>query len=813
MCLLVGLWVQTTANNIQVSNVNVRGRDLSAGANNASNFVMVRFNISWENSWRSESGPSNWDAAWVFAKFRVGRINPTFTNVSSSGTTVTVNSTALLRAGMPVSVTSGTGAFASNTVISSITNSTQFVVSATPSTPLSGAAIECSRIWEHARLHSSGHTASSGSTIENGLASPFSPFNSTTNPVLGVFMYRSSAGFGNVAYNGMQLRWNYGANGLSDNAPVTVQVFAIEMVYVPGGVDFNVGGGGGVSAFTSTTINTALATTAPSGAGSMGGAAGGYPSGQNSPANASWPNGYNSIYCMKYEISQGQYRDFLNTLSYRQQDTRTATAPSSAVGTGALSNSARNGIDVQTSGVAASFTPAVYACNLDADASFNESVDGEWIGCNFLSFMDGSAYLDWAGLRPMTELEFEKICRGNQPAVTSEYAWGTTSVVGNPVISNGGTNTEGTSTTGANAAYGNSPLTGPMRVGSFAGPSTSREQAGATYYGVMDMSGNLYERIVNIATIEGRDYTGIHGDGLLSNAGNANTASWPGLASGEVTDASGSGFKGGMWSSTTASQIRVSDRQSITSTQTIRNNDYGFRGVRTSPPPIVTNGLLVWYDAGINASYPGSGTAISDLSPNANNGTLTNGPTATTDGGGAISFDGTDDYISVGNLSTVNNLTVQMWVKVNSNAGNFKGFAAAKGASLDYDSGFNIDLGQSSGASFNTCNIEGGFLRITNGTDLMTSTVSFGTWVNICYTVSPTTVQFYLNGQPEGSTARLNNASTTIGLTSLVIGARVFNLPSSSINANIADTQIYNRALSADEVYANFNAQRARFGY
>ena len=561
------------ANDIAVSSMSLGGQ------NTTSDFTMVRFNLSWDNSWRFDTGPANWDAAWVFVKFRVGGSNPTFTGVTSSGTTVTVSSTANLRVGMPVRVTAGTGAFATNTVISSITNATQFVVSATPTTVLSNASIECTRIWEHAWLNNTGHTAPTGSTIDAGLQTPSQTFNASTNPALGVFVYRSAVSVGHNTFNNVQLRWNYGANGVADDAVISVQVFAIEMVYITGGVNFNVGGGGG--GFTSTTISTATATTAPTGTGSMGGAAGGYPSGQTAPANATWPNGYNAIYCMKYEITQGQYRDFLNVLTYQQQNTRTTSAPSSAAGTAALTNSARNGLDIQTPGVAASFTSAVYGCNLDGDANFNESDDGEWIACNYLSFMDGSAYLDWAGLRPMTELEFEKICRGNRPAVTSEYAWGTTSLVGNPVIINSGTSTEGTSTAGAEVAYGASPLTGPMRVGSFAGPTTTRGQAGATYYGVMDMSGNLYERVVNISTVTGRAYTGIHGDGTLSLLGNANATTWPGLSGGEVTTTTGSGFKGGMWSSTTASQIRVSDRQSIGSTQTTRNNDYGMRGVRS----------------------------------------------------------------------------------------------------------------------------------------------------------------------------------------------------------------------------------------
>ena len=44
-------------------------------------------------------------------------------------------------------------------------------------------------------------------------------------------------------------------------------------------------------------------------------------------------------------------------------------------------------------------------------------------------------------------------------------------------------------------------------------------------------------------------------------------------------------------------------------------------------PRIITDGLVLCLDAGNTKSYPGSGTAWSDLSGQGNNGTLTNGPT------------------------------------------------------------------------------------------------------------------------------------------------------------------------------------------
>ena len=62
-------------------------------------------------------------------------------------------------------------------------------------------------------------------------------------------------------------------------------------------------------------------------------------------------------------------------------------------------------------------------------------------------------------------------------------------------------------------------------------------------------------------------------------------------------------------------------------------------------PKLVTNGLVLCLDAANKLSYPGSGTTWYDLSGNANNGTLTNGPTFNSANSGSIVFDYIDDYI------------------------------------------------------------------------------------------------------------------------------------------------------------------------
>jgi hypothetical protein len=57
-------------------------------------------------------------------------------------------------------------------------------------------------------------------------------------------------------------------------------------------------------------------------------------------------------------------------------------------------------------------------------------------------------------------------------------------------------------------------------------------------------------------------------------------------------------------------------------------------------PRIITDGLVLALDAGNPKSYPGSGTAWTDLSGNGNTGTLVNGTGYNSGNGGSLVFDG-----------------------------------------------------------------------------------------------------------------------------------------------------------------------------
>jgi len=108
---------------------------------------------------------------------------------------------------------------------------------------------------------------------------------------------------------------------------------------------------------------------------------------------------------MKYEISQAGYRDFLNSsLSFSKiypERTELTGGNFNTPGTPVFFNTKRNSL--KATGVAANPT----GNDADANGTFDQASDGEWIACNYLLWSDVAAYLDWAVLRPMTDMEFE----------------------------------------------------------------------------------------------------------------------------------------------------------------------------------------------------------------------------------------------------------------------------------------------------------------------------------------------------------------------------------------------------------------------
>jgi hypothetical protein len=180
----------------------------------------------------------------------------------------------------------------------------------------------------------------------------------------------------------------------------------------------------------------------------------------------------------------------------------------------------------------------------------------------------------------MTELEFEKVCRGTMPRVAGELAWGTATAnyfnsnsVSNPFRAN-----ESIATVINGAMIGglgsSIPAYGPVRSGVFATGSSGRASAGASYYGAMEMSGNLWERVIITTNPTGTAFTATLGDGSLTVLGESNQTSWPSPAT-----AIGVGTRGGDYANT-ALYARISDRSGVATPDALRSYNYGGRGVR-----------------------------------------------------------------------------------------------------------------------------------------------------------------------------------------------------------------------------------------
>jgi formylglycine-generating enzyme required for sulfatase activity len=287
---------------------------------------------------------------------------------------------------------------------------------------------------------------------------------------------------------------------------------------------------------------------------------------------ANFPTGYRPFYTMRFEITQGQYADFLNTLTAVQAAARTpALADFSAA------SPQRNDR---------------YRCTLPLTVGAYTACAPGW-AMNFLSWEDGIAFADWAGLRPMTELEFEKASRGRAVSVGGEYAWGSTNIVAVRGFSNApdGSGFETASPANANTSYSPStsdrPLLGPYRAALFASKVT-RELRGESFWGISDLSGNVIEMAVTPARAAGRAFAGEHGDGSIGSDGRADgVASWPRITPGFATAFSatfGFGFRGGDFYNPEL-DLRASARNVATFGGARRLFGLGFRAVRSAPDP------------------------------------------------------------------------------------------------------------------------------------------------------------------------------------------------------------------------------------
>ncbi len=408
---------------------------------------------------------------------------------------------------------------------------------------------------------------------------------------MGAFIRPKATSSGPIGSENVRLKIAHGAAGSS----VTVRVFGIEMVYIPQG-SFRAGDTSGTASFRQASADTdpwyinseaTIRTNTGSYFYQTGNNTWEQGQGETFTIPAAFPKGYNAFYCMKYEVTEGLWVDFIRTIVTGGFDVYRDVTAASGKNSDAVVN--RNTYCQTSAACTGSYGTTSYSSNRPDRAM------------SYLSWMDLAAFLDWAALRPMTELEYEKIVRGPLSALSGEYAWGSASVTAAVTISTSPeTGLETITTASANANYNNTTFSrgddflgsastqGPLRVGIFATGSSTRVTSGAGYYGVMELSGNVAERVITIGNSAGRNFTGLHGDGAPGGYyGDADVTGWPHTDTADaatgVTKADGSGIRGGNWNDTTAARLAISDRTTAAKIDHGRAAGFGGRGVRTYP--------------------------------------------------------------------------------------------------------------------------------------------------------------------------------------------------------------------------------------
>ncbi|MCM8780540.1 MAG: SUMF1/EgtB/PvdO family nonheme iron enzyme [Candidatus Omnitrophica bacterium] len=471
----------------------------------------IQFDISWDNAWKNEL---NCDGVWVFVKFKLP-----------------------------------------------------------------------DRSWEHVSLKEA------SDSDFNYISQAPSFFSAGDNPIMGLwvpkektgaFLFRTE-GIGNISSKNVTFIWDYAKDGVLDNevSQVKIKVFGLEMVYIPQGKHYvgdPQGPDGPDNCFYTYPNNGAYLIQSEDEilVDKVEGAL--YCDQDNERSRddtpfvipKEFPKGYKPFWIMKYELSTQQFVDFLNCLTRAQQQKKVASDISGDeisnyyVMTNTDTEKMRNTVVCAKKGNG-TVEPVVFYTYAPARA------------CNFLSWSDITSFADWSGLRPITELEYEKACRGTQDPVPNEAAWGTTDI-GRPDTFDGpdgsGYEVKVPKKGIVNAGYGsgiapfeaaagktkpdNPGYEGPLTCGLFENSQhegvPKRINDGASFYGVMELSGNLWERCVTVGHKIGRKFRGVHGDGKLDPDGFSDVEDWPGR------DGAGAGNRGGVWSSPGLKYLRFALR-------------------------------------------------------------------------------------------------------------------------------------------------------------------------------------------------------------------------------------------------------------
>jgi len=197
---------------------------------------------------------------------------------------------------------------------------------------------------------------------------------------------------------------------------------------------------------------------------------------------------------------------------------------------------------------------------------------------------------------------------------------------------------------------------------------------------------------------------------------------------------------------------------------------------------------------------------LADFSGNNRFATSANGVVYSGDNLGSLSFDGSNDEVQLlGTNLSLNQMTISSWNYSSNYQQN--GFMFEKTTNGSVNTQYSLFYNSSNNSIYyRTYGL--------SATDLVVNRTTAGVvnnqWNNVVATFDGTNKRIYVNGVLGATSANLTGTVTQNATGIALIGRH--GSAGYPFNGRIAQTQIYNRALTASEIQQNFNATRSRFG-
>ena len=240
------------------------------------------------------------------------------------------------------------------------------------------------------------------------------------------------------------------------------------------------------------------------------------------------------------------------------------------------------------------------------------------------------------------------------------------------------------------------------------------------------------------------------------------------------------------------SKLYLDGENIITCTLTVANQYSDlYIGGTGYVPGINKKGLIFNVDANNYKSYPGSGNTWYDLSGYDRHVTLYNSPAFDNTSGGAITFDGVNEYGEATNWGVIGGTSsytvTQIFKKQNNNDQVWFSFGTGTTSRANQ-----IGIGSSLI----------GALNFNDSNNFETSNLLADTWNSLSTSYNGTVQKVYFNGMR----IKQKTTSLNVGSSNLFLGKS--NIQSQFSSVKLGSVQVYNRELTQDEITQNYLAYK-----